>query len=123
MANTENSSKRLKLVLYGWVMLIFAPLALVGIVYPANQYQAIGTEGAVDCDGPLGVLLFAIPSLIVYVTGFIAYARSVQYRRGVGNICMVVISASVCFALISNSVSAVIEQNSQSHQESCGLGL
>jgi hypothetical protein len=123
MANTENTSKKLTLVVSGWAMLLFAPIALLGIVYPVNHYQAIGTEGAVDCDGPLGVLLLAIPSLIVYVKGFIAFARSVRFRRGVVNICMVVLSACVCFGLISNSVAAAIEHNSQAHQEVCGRGL
>jgi hypothetical protein len=68
-------------------------------------------------------MLFVIPSLIVFVAGFIAFVRSALTNRTVVSIIMAVISASVCLGLIINAVSAAKELNSQAHQEICGRGL
>src|SRR3712207_8121622 len=46
-----------------------------GLMASANEYRDQGIGGAVDCDGPLTVMLFAAPSLVVYAAG----ARSEEH--------------------------------------------
>ncbi|HKR12830.1 MAG TPA: hypothetical protein VJT15_12295 [Pyrinomonadaceae bacterium] len=40
----------------------------------ATAVVSVIVSGAVDCDGPLAVMLFVAPSLVVYVAGAIYYA-------------------------------------------------
>jgi hypothetical protein len=42
MADIDKIKKSKTLALFGWAMVVFSPLALIGLVYPANEYQAIG---------------------------------------------------------------------------------
>ncbi len=47
-------------------IIFFVPVALFGLLLPVNEYRDQGISGAVDCDGPLNVLLFAVPSVMIY---------------------------------------------------------
>jgi hypothetical protein len=50
----------------GYLILLLAmPLAALAVVLPANVYRAQGID-APDCDGPLQVLIFALPVVLIY---------------------------------------------------------
>ena len=47
------------------VLVLASPIALLAALLLPNEYLAQGIEGAVDCDDPLRVMLFAIPSYVM----------------------------------------------------------
>lgn len=104
-------------------MTVFAPLAFFALLSTPNEYRAMGIDGAVDCDGPLTVLLFALPSLVVYTLGFISFARTGRAQRKAGSIAVAAICLLVCILLAGNVAMALQEQSSTDHRESCGNGL
>ena len=64
----------------GFVALLLAlPIALFALAVPPNEYKAQGID-AVDCDGPIGVYLFAIPALLIYGAGAIVNGRRYRHR-------------------------------------------
>ena len=85
------------------VLIAALPIALLGIVTPANEYRAWGLD-AVDCDGPLGVMLFAVPGLLIYGVGAVAYGSRYRSRLNlvVTGICLV-----LCLFLGANLMDAV----------------
>ena len=101
-ASVPQTRKRLGHILLGLAMVVFFPFVLLGALVPSNEYQAIGIDGAVDCDGPLGTVLLAIPPLIVYLAGFISFLRLARSSRRIGSIIVVVFAALVCVALFVN---------------------
>jgi hypothetical protein len=82
------------------------PIALLGSVTPSNEYRAWGLE-AVDCDGPLSVMLFAVPGLLIYGAGAIAYGF--RYRKPL-NVVVAGVCLVLCLFLGANLVSAVKAQ-------------
>ncbi len=66
------------LILY-LALIAALPVALLAAVYPVNNYRAQGIE-ALDCDGPMSVLLFALPALLIYGAGAILLYRSRNRR-------------------------------------------
>lgn len=104
-------------------MIVFAPLAFFALLSAPNEHQAMGIDGAVDCDGPLTVLLFALPSLAVYTLGFISFARTGRAHRKAGSIAVAAICLLVCILLAGNVAMALQEQSNADHRESCGSGL
>ncbi len=73
---------------------------------PANEYKAWGVD-AVDCDGPISVYLFAVPTLLIYGTGAIVNGR---YFRNRLNLVFAAFSALLCVLIAANIASAVGEQ-------------
>lgn len=94
----------------GWfgiaILVAASPLALAAMTMPANEYKAWGVD-AVDCDGPISVYLFAIPTLLIYGTGAIVNGR---YFRNRLNLVFAVFSALLCVLIAANVASAVREQ-------------
>lgn len=88
------------------VLLLALPIALFAIAMPPNEYKEQGIN-AVDCDGPLGVYLFAIPVLLIYGVGAVATARRYRNRLnlGVSIICIV-----LCLLIAANVGRAYQEQ-------------
>jgi hypothetical protein len=73
------------------VLLIAMPLAALAVVLPANVYRA-----APDCDGPLQVLIFALPAVLIYGAGaFLAYRAGGRLHRAVSLICLIVALATL----------------------------
>lgn len=116
----EPASVRSKRGFFGVVMILLAPLALFGLAALPNEYQATGIEGAVDCDGPLGVFLFALPALAAYIPGFGFFAYSAFTTRRIGVICAAFFAGLVCFGLVANTALATRELLRVEHKESCG---
>lgn len=122
-ASVHQTRKRVGHVLLKLAMVVFFPFFLLGALVPANEYQAIGIDGAVDCDGPLGTLLLAIPPFVVYLAGFISFLRLARSSRRIGNIIVAVFAAAACVALFVNMADALRELTSPAHMESCGAAV
>ncbi len=60
----------------GYLILLLAmPLPALAVVLPANAYRAQGID-APDCDGPLQVLIFALPVVLFYGVGTLLVSRA-----------------------------------------------
>ncbi|MHC2359888.1 hypothetical protein [Rhizobium leguminosarum] len=77
------------------VLLLAMPLAALAVVLPANVYRAQGIA-APDCDGPLQVLIFAVPAVLIYGAGaLLAYRAGRRFHRLVSLLCLVIALAAV----------------------------
>ncbi|WP_027683143.1 hypothetical protein [Rhizobium leguminosarum] len=77
------------------ILLLAMPLAAVGVVSPANVYRAQGIA-APDCDGPLQVLIFAVPAIMIYGAGaLLAYRGGRRFHRLVSLLCLIIALATV----------------------------
>jgi heme/copper-type cytochrome/quinol oxidase subunit 2 len=105
------------------IVIIFLPITLFGLMASVNEYRDQGINGAVDCNGPLTVMLFIIPSLVVYAAGAIYYAVLLKKRR------QSVLAAALmvlCLAMVSvaggKAWTAYGEKIRPEHRETCGEG-
>lgn len=106
-----------------FLMLLFVPVAVFTILFPANEYRDMGIGGAVDCDGPLGVMIFVLPSLAVFLFGTIFYTMHLR-RSGRRYLWIFLMMCSVLLtALIWKTILAYNEANSPDYIEVCGKGL
>jgi hypothetical protein len=122
-AIAESAGLKSKRGFFGVAMLLLAPLALFGLLALPNEYQAMGIEEAVDCDGPLGIFMFALPALLVYAPGFVLFVRSAFSTHRVSVILIAVVSGLVCLGLAANTALATREYLKAEHKESCGASL
>jgi uncharacterized YccA/Bax inhibitor family protein len=100
----------------GYAVLIAAlPLALLGAVSVANEYRAMGVD-ALDCDGPIGVLIFAVPAILIYGTGAIMNARRFRRRRALVAACL---CGLICVPLAINIAAAFKESRRPDVREGC----
>ncbi|UVD59189.1 hypothetical protein NE852_18680 [Rhizobium sp. Pop5] len=77
------------------VLLLAIPLATLAVVLPANVYRAQGIA-APDCDGPLQVLIFALPALLIYGAGaFLGHRSGGRLRRVISLLCLIVALATL----------------------------
>ncbi|MBB2752154.1 UNVERIFIED_ORG: Mn2+/Fe2+ NRAMP family transporter [Rhizobium aethiopicum] len=77
------------------ILLLALPLATLAILFPANVYRAQGIA-APDCDGPLQVLIFALPAVLIYSAGaFLVYRAGRRFHRLVFLLCLVIALATV----------------------------
>jgi hypothetical protein len=105
------------------VVIIFLPVALFGLVASVNEYRDQGVGGAVDCNGPLTVMLLAAPSLVVYAAGAVYYAVLLRgVRRSLPAAVLLVSCAVMAYAAGGRARAAYSEKNRPEHQESCGEG-
>jgi hypothetical protein len=71
------------------------PLAALAVVLPANVYRALGIA-APDCDGPLQVLIFALPALLIYgADALLAYRAGRRIHRLVSVLRLIIALATV----------------------------
>ncbi|QND42935.1 hypothetical protein HB770_20625 [Rhizobium leguminosarum bv. viciae] len=77
------------------ILLLAMPLAALAVVLLTNVYRAQGIA-APDCDGPLQVLIFAVPAVLIYGAGaLLAYRASKRFHRLVSLLCLVIALAAV----------------------------
>ena len=77
------------------VLLLAAPLAALAVILPTNVYRAQGIA-APDCDGPLQVLIFALPAVLIYGAGaFLAYRARRRFHRIVSLLCLIIALATL----------------------------
>ncbi|MEE4450531.1 hypothetical protein [Novosphingobium resinovorum] len=104
----------------GYIVLIaMLPLAIIGILTMPNEYRAMGADG-IDCDGPVSVLIFAVPALVIYGISSAIFLFRFRRRRSLllGCIC-----GLICAGLIWNIGNAVGEFWRNSGPSACGAGL
>lgn len=103
------------------LVIIFLPVALFGLMASVNEYRDQGISGGVDCDGPYTVLLFVVPSLLVYAAGAIYYAVLLKGARpGLSAAVLLVLCTVVVFAAGRKAWAAYREKIRPEHQETCG---
>ncbi|MBB4292869.1 hypothetical protein GGE16_004949 [Rhizobium leguminosarum] len=77
------------------LLLLAMPPAALALISPANVYRAQGIA-APDCDGPLQVLIFAVPAILIYGAGaFLAHRAGRRFHRVVSLLCLIVALATV----------------------------
>jgi hypothetical protein len=107
-----------------WIMplliTLFLPVALLGLLFSVNEYRDQGIGGAVDCNGPLTVMLFVVPSLVVYAAGAIYYA---MLLKGVGRSWRAVVLMVLCLGMTlasgAKAWAAYQEQIRPEYQQTC----
>ena len=86
-----------------------------------NEYEDQGISGAVDCNGPFGVMIVIVPSLVVYAAGAIYYAVLLKKQKQ-----SVLAAVLMVLCLVMASVAggkawaAYGEKIRPEHLESCG---
>lgn len=104
----------------GYIVLVaMLPVAVLGLLATSNEYRAIGVD-AVDCDGPLSVLIFAVPALATYAIAAAIFVLRLQKPRSLilGGLC-----GLICAGLVWNAGNAVTEHWRNSRESACGAGL
>ena len=91
------------------------PFAILAAVLPVNSYRAQGID-ALDCDGPMSVLIFALPIMLIYGAGAILLYRHRSRRlHVVAALCCAAVFCSVGW----NAVSAIRESHGDASVEAC----
>jgi hypothetical protein len=105
------------------IVTLFLPVALFSLMASVNEYRDQGIEGAVDCNGPLSTLLFALPSLMVYAAGAVYYAMSLKgVGRSLSAALLLVLCLGMAFATGRKALAAYREQLRPEYQQTCGEG-
>ena len=104
-----------------WYIVTIVLLGLSWFVWslPLNQYQAMGIHGGIDCDGPLSVFLFAIPSFIFCSIALLVF----PYEKTVLACVLfftLMFSGMICAITIAHTFQA---QQAAMHQQSCPARL
>ncbi|MBM7050284.1 MULTISPECIES: hypothetical protein [Rhizobium] len=105
---------RRMMVLY-LALIAALPFAILAAILPVNSYRAQGIE-ALDCDGPMSVLIFALPVLLIYGAGTILLYR-VRSRRfhSVAALCCLLVFCAVGW----NAATALREAYGDASIEAC----
>jgi hypothetical protein len=105
------------------IVIGFLPVALFGLVASVNEYRDQGIVGPVDCNGPLTVMLFIAPSLVVYAGGAVYFAaRLKRGRRGLLSIALMALCLVMAAAAGGKARAAYGEKSRPEHREICGNG-
>lgn len=94
--------------LHGAAIVLCLPIAVLGATLPVNEYSAAdgALTGAVDCDGPMSVLMFATPALIFYASNaaglFWTRERARRWHMAMAMFCLI-----VSIAVVPNAMKAV----------------
>jgi glucan phosphoethanolaminetransferase (alkaline phosphatase superfamily) len=105
------------------IVIIFLPITLLGLMASVNEYRDQGIGGAVDCNGPLAVMLFIVPSLVVYSAGAVYYAVLLKgVRRSLSAAVLLVLCALMMIASGAKAWAAYREKSRPEHRETCGTG-
>ena len=104
------------------IVVIFLPVMLFGLTASVNEYGDQGI-GGVDCNGPFTVMLFIVPSLLVYTAGAVYYAVLLKgVKPGLSAAVLLVLCASMMFAGGRKAWAAYSEKIRPEHRETCGEG-
>ena len=105
------------------IVIIFLPVALLGLMLSVNEYRDQGIVGGVDCNGPSAVMLFNAPALVLYAAGAIYYAVLLKgVRQTLTASLLLVLCTSMAFAAGKKAWAAYGEQSRPEHRETCGEG-
>lgn len=96
----------------GYLLLIaLLPVAAMALLADANSYRAQGID-AIDCDGPMSVLIFAVPAMLAYGAG--AIVNGLGRRFIVAALCV-----AICIPLALNIVTALGESRKNDREPVC----
>ena len=98
------------------IVIIFLPIMLLGLMLPVNDYQTQGLSGAVECDGPLTVMLFVGPPLAVYAASAVYHA---VLLKGQKQSVLVVLCTVMMVAAGGKAWAAYREKIRPEHQRVC----
>ena len=105
------------------LVILFLPVALFGLMLSVNEYEDQGISGAVDCNGPLGVMVVIVPSLVVYAAGAVYYAVLLKgLRQSLLAAVLMVLCTVMAFAAGRKAWAAYSEKMRPGHRETCGEG-
>ena len=105
------------------IVIVFLPVALLGLMLPVNDYQAQGMGSLAECDGPASVMLLVGPSLAVYTAGAVYYAALLKGRgRGALASLLAVLCAAMAVAAGGKALAAYREKSRPVHRRTCGEG-
>jgi hypothetical protein len=105
------------------IVILFLPITLFGLMMSVNEYRDQGIGGGVDCNGPFAVMLFILPSLVVYAAGAIYYAVLLKGRRRSRlATALMVLCVLMLFAAGGKAWTAYGEKSMPEHREACGEG-
>lgn len=81
-------------------------------------------ENAIDCDGPLHVMMWAIPSYIVYGACTAAFTMTYLKSRKSKHLVMAIFGLAVILFITPNTITAINEhdKNIKHASEQCGDG-
>ncbi len=98
------------------ILAAMLPVAVLGIVTTPNEYRAVGID-AVDCEGPISVLIPAVPALAAYaIIGWLFLSGAKRHRSLIsGGICVV-----VSLVLVWNIGLALQEHRLNAAEMACG---
>ena len=117
------NKRKSKFILYVFLtfLVLALPIPVFALLAMPNEYSiAMGIEGAVDCDGPGTVMLFAIPSYAIYGLGGCTLA-TIAIRKKSRLYGFLAIFCLLLVALITpNAVKAYIETKKPAYIQSCG---
>jgi hypothetical protein len=106
-----------------FIVFIFLPITMFGLMLSVNECRDQGIGGTVDCNGPLTVMLFLAPSLVVYAAGAIYYAVLLKgVKRSLSAAGLMVFCVVMAFAAGKKTWAAYSEKSSPKYQETCGKG-
>ena len=115
--------RKLAVSAVSFIVIIFLPITLFGLMASVNEYRDQGIRGAVDCNGPPTVMLFIIPSLIVYAAGAIYYAVLLKsMRQGLLTAVLLGLCLVMMFAAGRKAWAAYSDKSRPEHRETCGEG-
>jgi uncharacterized membrane protein len=103
-------------------LVLCLPLALFAALLSPNEYAAQGIVGAIDCDGPIEVMLFAAPACMIYGLGTLGFGAVAIRKRVRWYAVMAVLCLAILLMILPNIVNAYLEHLRLEHMESCGAG-
>jgi len=103
-------------------LVLCLPLALFAALLSPNEYAAQGIVGAIDCDGPIEVMLFAAPACVIYGLGTLGFGAVAVRKRVRWSAVMAVLCSAILLMILPNIVNAYLEHLRLEHMESCGAG-
>ncbi|WKL22612.1 hypothetical protein QYR00_19170 [Agrobacterium tumefaciens] len=97
------------------VLAAMFPVAALGVLGTPNEYRAIGID-AVDCDGPISVLIAAVPALAAYATVGWLFVFDTKRHRSLmaGGVC-----GLICLALVWSIGVALLEHRRNTIEMAC----
>ncbi|QCM12597.1 hypothetical protein CFBP6625_19475 [Agrobacterium tumefaciens] len=97
------------------VLAAMFPAAALGVLGTPNEYRAIGID-AVDCDGPISVLIAAVSALAAYATvGWLFVSGTKRHRSLMaGGVC-----GLICLALVWSIGAALLEHRRNTIEMAC----
>jgi hypothetical protein len=106
------------------VITIFSPAVLVAAFISPNEYVAQGITGAVDCDGPISIMIFAVPSYLIYGIGGFYSLMTFLNKNNISSLIASIICFVFVLSIIPNTLAAIKEhkKNETEHSLTCGKG-